>query len=255
MELTQQYWLSVAAGKRLIAKAVLELPEFREALAERTVVITAGTTNGYIAEAVLELLGQKDKFDIKRFFRGITLPPDYETYMEAEGEEFLGDVVIKAGRWEQGLTLRDIVDSLNPGDLIIKGANAVNLQDQEAAVMVGDTKAGTMGVAMQAVIGRRVELIIPVGLEKRVFSSIGTIAAKVNAGNASGPRLFPVRGRIITELEAVKILTGADADLIAAGGVSGAEGSYRLAVTGTEEQLRIVDEMMTGIVNEPQLFV
>lgn len=31
-ELTKQYWVSVAAGKRLIAKAVLELPQLKQAL-------------------------------------------------------------------------------------------------------------------------------------------------------------------------------------------------------------------------------
>ena len=39
--------------------------------------------------------------------------------------------------------------------------------------------------------------------------------------------------------------------MIAAGGVSGAEGSYRLAVTGTEAQLQMVDVLMAEIVNEP----
>ena len=61
-ELTKQYWVSVAAGKRLIAKAVLELPQLKQALRENTVVITAGTTNGYIAEEVLDHLGQKEGF-------------------------------------------------------------------------------------------------------------------------------------------------------------------------------------------------
>lgn len=254
-ELTKQYWVSVAAGKRLIAKAVLELPQLKQALRENTVVITAGTTNGYLAEEVLDHLGQKEGFSIQRFYRGITLPPDYETFMEAKGETFLGDIVIKAGKWEQGLTLADVVDELVQGDLIIKGANAVNLQEQEAAVMVGDLKAGTIGRALPAVIGRRVELLLPVGLEKRVISSIGKIVRRVNSADASGPRLFPVRGTIITELEAVRILSGAEADLIAAGGVSGAEGSYRLAVTGTEAQLQMVDVLMAEIVNEPQLIL
>lgn len=42
-------------------------------------------------------------------------------------------------------------------------------------------------------------------------------------------------GEIFTELDAIKLLAGADACLIAAGGVYGAEGSSWLGVTGTEE--------------------
>lgn len=253
--LTEQHWLSVAAGKRLIAKAVLKLPCVQRALAENVMVITAGTTNAYIADEVLHTLGQAEGFSYRHFYRGYTVPPGYKAALESESEQFLGDVVLQAGKWVRGLTIFDIVDQLQPGDLIIKGVNAVNLQDREAAVLIGHSKAGTIGAAIQAVIGRRVELILPVGLEKRVTGSIGAIAEKLNVVNASGPRYFPVRGRIITELEAIEILSEAQAELVASGGVSGAEGSYRLAVTGTKEQLEIAGQIIKSVVNEPQLML
>ena len=48
-----QFYLTPAAGKRLIAKGVTALPAVRAALLQGTVVIVAGTTNGYVAEEVL----------------------------------------------------------------------------------------------------------------------------------------------------------------------------------------------------------
>lgn len=252
---TEQFWLSVTAGKRLIAKAVPQLPSVRQALAENVVVITAGTTNAYVADEILQSLGQEQGFSYQHFYRGYVVPPGYKATLENEPERFLGDVVIRKGQWERGLTIIDVADELKPGDVIIKGANAVNLQDQEAAILIGHSKAGTIGAAIQAVIGRRVDLILPVGLEKRIPGSIGAIAAKLNAVNASGPRYFPVRGKIITELEAVQILTGAEAELIAGGGVSGAEGSYRLAVSGARAQLESVRQIVQNVISEQTLML
>ena len=108
-----------------------------------------------------------------------------------------------------------------------------------------------MMAVMQAVIGRRVEFYIPVGLEKRVPGDINEIALKLNAPNASGPRLFPVCGNIITELEAVKLLTGAECELVAAGGVCGAEGYCWLAVTGAPAQLEKAETLFKSVREEP----
>lgn len=244
-----QYILTVAAGKRLIAQACLRLPSIQQALQSGTVVITAGTTNSYLAEAALGKLEQDASFDRVRFFRGITLPPDRD--FKGEQWEFLGDVVLEKGVWKKGLTIFDVVDQLEAGDIIIKGANAVNLVDQEAAVLIGHSQAGTIGAAILPVIGRRVELIVPIGLEKRVDENIGELAQMLNAADATGPRYFPIKGNIITELRAISILTGAKAKLIAAGGVYGAEGSVRLAVRGTDEQLAQADRILAAVASEP----
>ena len=73
-----QYLFTSSAGKRLIAKALLEHPSIIKALKNGTIVIIAGTTNGYVAEELLEKIGQKQGFNKNRFFRGVTLPPNYK---------------------------------------------------------------------------------------------------------------------------------------------------------------------------------
>jgi hypothetical protein len=42
----EQFLITPAAGKRLIAKALAKHPAINEALASGTIVIIAGTTNG-----------------------------------------------------------------------------------------------------------------------------------------------------------------------------------------------------------------
>lgn len=255
---TKQYTLTPAAGKRIIAKSMLKIDEVIEALHSKTVIIVAGTTNGYIAEELLQHIGQAEDFSKERFFRGITLPAKYRVSLSGrleDGGTFTGDVVIQKGKWLKDKSLFEMVNDLQEGDIILKGANAVNCETKQAAVLIGHPQAGTIGVIMQAVAGRRVKLYIPVGLEKRISGNINELAQIINSPHSSGVRYFPITGTIITEFEAINILTGAQAQLFAAGGVSGAEGSIWIAVTGTQEQLKKADEIIKEIRQEPNFIV
>jgi hypothetical protein len=104
---------------------------------------------------------------------------------------------------------------------------------------------------LQAILGRRVRLIIPVGLEKRVNGDLFCLSEKVNEPGAEGIRLFPTPGQVFTEIEAVQLLTGATAELIAAGGVGGAEGSCWLAISGTKKQEEAAEKLMASVASEP----
>ena len=126
----KQFILTVAMGKRIIGKAMGVHPEIVSALRHGIVVIIAGTTNFYVAEEILNANNQKGNFTRRRFFRGITLPPNYKTTDAgrlADGNSFPGDVVIKDGIWLQGKTIYDIAKDLKEGDVILKGANALDL--------------------------------------------------------------------------------------------------------------------------------
>ncbi len=245
----KQFLITPAAGKRLIARAVAEHPLVVRALKSGTVAIIAGTTNGYIAEEVLSSIDQKKGFSRKNFFRGVVLPPG-QTAAEKGEKSFPGDVIIKNGIWQRGATIFDVVDDLKEGDIILKGANAVNVQDRQAAIYIGDPHGGTIGTALQAVVGRRVQLILPVGLEKRVLTHLNELALELNAPDAEGPRLLPVPGEVLTELDALLQLTGLKAELIAGGGVGGAEGSIWLGVRGEDQEMEKTAELLTAVSSE-----
>ena len=251
--ITRQFLITPSAGKRLISKSMLIHPEIKKALKESTIVIIAGTTNGYIAEEILSEIGQLEGFSRKRFFRGITPPPKF-TLTEAgrlqDESKFPGDVVIVKGVWQRGKTIYDVVDDLKKDDIIIKGANALDLLNKQAAIYIGDPMAGTINLSLQAVLGRRTRLIIPVGLEKRVCDNLNSISKKLNRPASEGPRFLPVPGEVISEIEAIKILTGADAELVAAGGVCGAEGACWIAVSGKFEKVDEAGKIIKSISNE-----
>lgn len=250
----EQFLITPAAGKRLIAKALAKHPAVNEALASGTVVIIAGTTNGYVAEEILSIIGQAENFSRKRFFRGIVLPPGGPVTISGRFKDetgFPGDVVIKRGFWKQGETIFNVVDDLKEGDVILKGVNALNLPKRQAGIYIGDPHGGTIGASIRAVVGRRVRLILPAGLEKRVYDDLNDLARKLNAPDSHGPRLLPVAGEIVTEIEAISLLTGASAKQVAGGGVSGAEGAIWLAIDGNDEQIKSTKELLNSIVKEP----
>ena len=254
----KQFLITPQAGKRLIAKTIAKHPAIIKALKNGTIVIVAGTTNGYVAEEILKAHKIANDFSRKHFFRGITLPPTKTVTTEGrlvEESKFPGDVVIVKGVWQKVKTLADVIDSLKEGDVILKGANALDLTRRQAAILIGHPKAGTIGLALPAVVGRRVRLIIPVGLEKRVNGDLSTLAAKLNAPGAGGYRLLPVPGEVFTELDALRALTAADVELIAAGGVCGAEGGCWITVTGEEEQEAFAEQVIASVADEPPFSV
>ena len=142
----KQFVVTPSAGKRLIAKALAAHPVVLDALKNGTLVIIAGTTNGYVAEEILKSLGISAGFSRKRFFRGITLPPGSDVTSEgrlSDESAFPGDMAITRGEWRKGKTIVDLIDELKEGDVILKGANAVDLQRKQAAILIGHPKAGT----------------------------------------------------------------------------------------------------------------
>lgn len=92
----------------------------------------------------MSFTGQEENFSRKRFFRGIVLPP--------------GGPVTGSGR------IKD--ETGFPGDVILKGVNALNLPKGQTGIYIGDLHGGTIGASIQTVVGRRVRLILPVRLEK-----------------------------------------------------------------------------------------
>ncbi len=235
-------------GKRLIAHGLVKHPDIQVILKKRTLVIVAGTTNGYVAEEILTSLEQVEGFSRLGFRRGIVMPPGFHDPLHAE---FPGDVILVEGKWQKGKTIFDVAEKLQAGDIVLKGANAVNLTQRRAAVYVGHPNSGTIGAALPAIYGRRVRLIIPVGSEKRISENLHDLANQLNAPDVEGPRLVPLPGEIFTELDAIALLTGASARLVAGGGIYGAEGCLWIAVQGDDQQLQAAEQLISSLKNEP----
>ena len=139
---------------------------------------------------------------------------------------------------------------MGPGEVFLKGANAINYALGQAAVLIGHPTGGTVGAALGTLISRRVRLVSPAGLEKEVPGDLGLVAADARAAGAR-PALWVLPSELFTEIEAIEVLSGAEAVPVAAGGIGGAEGSVRLLVTGTDEEVAAAAEAVEGVRGEP----
>jgi hypothetical protein len=242
----RQVVLTVSESKRLIAKGVAAMPEVRRAMREGMVVVATGTTNAYVLE---ELWGRR--IDKRRYRSGMTTPREPERLPEPQ-EEPIPDVVFRRGEVAEELDRYNAVEHMGRGDVYVKGANALNYWQGLAGVLIGSPIGGTVGRVLGNVIGKKIDLIIPVGLEKLINEDINELHRLAACEDSEGPSLWPMTGKIVTEIEALQILTGVEAHLYSAGGIAGAEGAVRLILDGTEEQVEAAQKLVEGVKGEPR---
>ena len=237
--------LTVAQSKRLIAKGVKNHSAVKTAYNTGNIGICRGTTCSYVAEEFLER--ELEKFS---YTTGLTLPANPSPKIESPLSK-VHDIIIRKGDIHMdGETVTEAVKNMNPGDVIIKGANALNYEKKVAGCLVGHPAGGTVGGLWGPMYGKKIKLVIPVGLEKEIAADIiqvSSISIDENPGNT----LMPMTGIIITEIEAIQILTGAAACQVAAGGIRGAEGAVRLFISGTHDQVNDAKKIISEIENEP----
>ena len=135
----KQFVVTPSMGKRLIAKAVATRSDVKAATTKGTLVIVAGTTNAYVAQEVLDAVGRRDEFEPRGFRRGMVVPPSFDG--AGAKAEFSGDVILVDGRWRKGKEIFDFIDEMKSGDVVIKGANALDIAREQAAVLVAYPKA------------------------------------------------------------------------------------------------------------------
>jgi hypothetical protein len=226
--------LTVSESKRLIAKGVAAMDMVKKALTDGIVSISKGTTNGRVVE---EITGEK--IDRNSYVTGRIFPAKgAKNHVKLSAS--LPDVVLKNGKKVDGITSIESVADMKQGDVFIKGCNAVNYQQKLGGILIGHPTGGTIGGTLGTVVGRKIHLILPVGLEKSVYADINELSRKVREDDdyiGGAPTLMPVSGHIITEIEALEILTSVKALQVAGGGVAGAEGSVWLLLEGEKAQL------------------
>jgi len=251
--------LTVAESKRLIGKAVAQMPIVRKALANGMVIVIKGTTNAYVAE---ELTGRK--FDHAAFVTG-RIEPEKGTKNLPQAKP-VNHLILEKGKVVD-IPLADAAKKLKAGDVVIKGANALDYRNKTAAINILDPAGGTTGITMPYIVARKAHLVIPVGLEKLVAGDVVDITLKMREPMESLPNpskrattrfpghilpsLWLVTGEIVTELEAINILTGATAFQSSAGGISGAEGASWIVFRGTRDQVKKALDLVNAIQGEP----
>jgi hypothetical protein len=229
-------------SKRLIAKGVIALPEMHKALREGTVIVSWGSTCVCIAE---ELTGETIEAD--KYLAGYVGEGELRV---SEGKDRVNPLVFRKGR-RVDVHPKEALAEFGPDDVFIKGANAVD-PEGHTAILLRHDQGGTIGLALGILAARGSHLIIPVGLEKLVPSvrDASNWCGLESIDYATGVKvgLMPLMyGRPVTEIDAIRILTGADAVAVAAGGLDRSQGAVTLAVSGDEVEVEKAIEIVEGI--------
>ncbi|MBN1343488.1 MAG: hypothetical protein JXQ73_12445 [Phycisphaerae bacterium] len=244
-----QFRLTVAQAKRLIARGIRHHPDVRHALESGKIVITTGSTNAYIYE---ELSGER--IDKSQFMTGNIVPSKGIIGTKRPATKIPNLVIVK-GEPKKDLDWLTALAGLEPGDVVFKGGNALNYERKQVGILIGHPEGGTIGKVYPITVARRAKLIHPIGLEKSVPTDLAEAAARVNRPadgfKAGNPALWLSPGEPFTEIEALKYLCGVDAWPIASGGIGGAEGGTWLLVEGTPEEIANAASTVSEIAGEP----
>ena len=183
---------------------------------------------------------------------GMVYPQTYQGVRRSKKP--IDEMCLRDGKIVEGMNVADGSERLQAGDVVIKGGNALNYANKVAGVLIGASHGGTTGHFMRYLIARKAHLVIPIGLEKCVYHDIRQVSMMMREPVKSlnrVPSMWPLEGHIVTEIEALKILANADATLVSAGGIGGAEGAVRLLVRGQEAEVRKALEIVAEIQGEP----
>ncbi len=219
-------------SKRLIGRAVARLPVVRRALDEGVLIVGAGSTNSQVIEACTGTAT-----DPSRFVAGIVTRG---TLCVTPREQRLANKVFRRGQ-EKDVAPLDALAWPESPKVLVKGANAVDV-DGRAGVLVAAEDGGTAGRLLPRFLANGWDVVVPVGLEKLVPSVPDAVErlgmARLDKSLGARVGMIPLMGAtVVTEREALGILSGVVVHLVASGGIGGSQGAVTLLLEGSDEEV------------------
>jgi hypothetical protein len=242
------FTLTSSESKRLLGKAVAAMPEVQYAKDNGYLLVGRGSTNAFILEELLNCKMDKERYVAGQVIKGVLC---------VLGTELRAKPITLHKGEVLNVEPATVIDKLTPGDILIKGANALDPFGNVGVVMAG-SGGGSMGQFYMALKAQGITTIYAVGLEKLIPSveEAARYGGKMLLGRSIGCRAgmaCVADGRIVTEIEAIDTLFGLKAVHYASGGWGGAEGSVTLIVEGEEDEVNRCLDFIEGIKGEPPL--
>ena len=242
--------LTSTESKRLIAKAVAAHPDVKKALEKGRIIISGGTTNGYVVEELTHKSIDKSNYTFGIVNQGL------HCITAAENRKEMIPLCLVDGD-ASDKSAAEILKEFTNHDVFIKGANAVD-PDGNVGVLVASPVGGTIGGAYPTLVSRKSKLIVPVGLEKLIPSVLDAAdtAGMFDWDYSLGMRcsLWPITDAyVVTELEAFDILCDVEAVHFSSGGTGASAGAVTIALLGDEVKIRDAVTLVKSIKGEPPL--
>ncbi|NPV69543.1 MAG: hypothetical protein HPY55_02710 [Firmicutes bacterium] len=236
-----QFTVTVAEAKRLIAKAIGVMPSVKKALSSGRVFLKGGTTVSAVSEELggppLRISGRISPSGTRAALEQVNAP---HCLVFERGVPLAAD-----GR------LEEVVYSLGPEDVAVLGANLIDSRGG-AAMMAGAALGGPPGRVLAGLAAQGTQVLIACGLEKLFPGCIEDAVnacgrSKVDRAMGMAVGLIPVYGRVITEVEACRVLAVVEVQVVGRGGVSGCEGGTTLVAEGEAEDISRLMEIVNSV--------
>jgi len=240
------FTLTPSESKRLIGKGVANMEEVKRANEKGYIILCGGTTNAYVGQE----LGLK--INPARWSAGIIMRGLLCVTSEEDRESI--NAVISKGKIVK-MDLPQALQDFHIETVVIKPANAVDLEGNVGIITTG-FDGGTVARFLGTVTSTGLTLIVPVGLEKLVpsvkDSATYTGAKTLDYSLGANFGMYAIcKAKVVTEIEALKILAGVEAKLVAAGGVDGCEGSVTMVMWGDEPSVKKAIRIIESVKGEP----
>jgi hypothetical protein len=248
--------LSSEESKRIIAKGIALLPEVIKARREGIIGLAMCSSAGYVAE---ELLG-KPLDDLSGYCSGYISKWGYcfaDPELQHPQIVFSGGEVHFLKRPKQ--SLMQFLPKMGHEDIIIKSGNALDL-DGNIGVLVADPDGGEIGQYLGHIYSQGIRLIIPMTINKTIpvrikdiSNRLGVTRLDVNHHFGLVCGMIPITGKVITEIEALKIIANVDATPIVFNGFGSGSGTVSFLIEGDSSELEKAWNLMNSVKGEPPL--
>ena len=243
-DIISEFHLTVAEGKRLIAKGIVAHPLVKQKMESGMIIITKGTTNAYIAEELIGLTAEHGKF-----MSGNISNKPFNIEVNT-----IPEIIVVNGKQTE-MPLKDALAAIKQGDIVFKGGNLLNYEKKQAAVVVGGSDGGTVGRIQPYTAEGPGHLIVPIGLEKETYGNLYDyehILSHNIKKDGSIPRVIVHKNaEIFTEIEAIKIFGNVEVIPFASGGINGSEGGKSFAIYGSQAEVDKITNIISMIKGEP----
>lgn len=239
--------LTPSESKKLIGKAIAKKKEVETAMNNAYVILCEGTTNIFVAK---ELFGID--IDCANFTSGMNI----SRVLCNSDRTIRGNFPLVAYKGKLVDTpYEEAISDFYKDTVIIKGGNAID-SDGFVGIIISGYTGGSTGKIIGISVSQGIRVICPIGLEK-------TISSVPCAARCTGGKLFDysmgcdyglfvlAHADIVTEIQAINILSGATTIHVASGGIDGSEGAVVLSINGTEDEVGKAVTIIEGIKGEP----
>lgn len=248
--------LTPEESKRLIGKAVAAMPEVQKAKADGIIGFSRCTTNAYVIEEVIGRKLDNPYGYCSGYISGRGLCAVQGSDMERllvldHGEENWYD----PGKGNVSLYL----DRMGADDVIVKSGNMIDPYGN-VACLSPNPGGGEIGLYVTPSLSKGIKFIIPMSIGKSIPTPLQKFLGLMGTGHISPDRcrglrcgVIPMFGQVVTEIEAIAMLTGAEAVYVACGGVASGSAAILLAITGEDQKIQAAWDLVESVKGEPPM--